>query len=316
MGSLTIILVSILANAGGIGGGALLTPIYIWLFNFSVEDAIPLSKMTIFTGAIVNYFLLHNARLDGAPNRPLINYRMAGLLIPMLLAGTVVGVFGAKVFPPVLILSFLLIFLMISIVKMFGKGVKMWKKETEQLKRENENEADLDETESLLDEKSPISQLQNEAMVRADFKEFEKENRYQYTKSGSIFQSNPELTQNPKKSKFNGNGNRLFNSTDNDKNPQKTGSAQTLENIPNQNSQPEYVLDSDSKGNCKGQNSESQSHGVNPFWVSNSNPRSRKLGFKNSGVSKMKKSIFNLLLYGPGFTDYLTRFSNNLQFVN
>ena len=169
----------------------------------------------------------------------------------------------------------------------------MWKKETEELKRENEEKADLDETESLLDEKNPISQLKNEAIVRADFKEFEKENHFEYSKSGSIFQSNPELSQNPKKSKFNGLGNRLFSSTDNDKNPLKTGSEQTLENIPNQNSQQECVVESTSKGHCKGQNSESQSHGVNPFWVSNSNQKSRKLNFKNSGVSKMKKSILD-----------------------
>ena len=68
-----IVFVSSLANAGGIGGGALLTPIYIWLYNFSFEDAIPLSKMTIFTGAVINYLILKNTRLESDPNKPLIN---------------------------------------------------------------------------------------------------------------------------------------------------------------------------------------------------------------------------------------------------
>jgi hypothetical protein len=122
--------VSILANAGGIGGGALLTPIYIWLFDFSVEDAIPLSKMTIFMGAIVNYLILKNARLEDDPNQPLINYSLAGIIVPMLLAGTSVGVFGAKFFPPILILSFLSGFLVLSTFKMFVKALKMWNKET------------------------------------------------------------------------------------------------------------------------------------------------------------------------------------------
>lgn len=127
---MTVIFVSILANAGGIGGGALLTPIYIWLFDFTVEDAIPLSKMTIFMGAIVNYLILKNARLEDDPNRPLINYSLAGIIVPMLLAGTSVGVFGAKIFPPILILCFLSGFLVLSTFKMFAKAFKMWKQET------------------------------------------------------------------------------------------------------------------------------------------------------------------------------------------
>lgn len=124
-----MIFVSILANAGGIGGGALLTPIYIWLFDFAVEDAIPLSKMTIFMGAIVNYLILKNARLENS-NLPLINYTLAGIIVPMLLAGTSIGVFGAKLFPPILILLFLSGFLVLSTFKMFQKALVMWRKET------------------------------------------------------------------------------------------------------------------------------------------------------------------------------------------
>lgn len=124
-----MIFVSILANAGGIGGGALLTPIYIWLFDFAVEDAIPLSKMTIFMGAIVNYLILKNARLEGS-NLPLINYTLAGIIVPMLLAGTSIGVFGAKFFPPILILGFLSGFLVLSTFKMFQKALSMWRQET------------------------------------------------------------------------------------------------------------------------------------------------------------------------------------------
>lgn len=123
-----------MANAGGIGGGALLTPIYIWLYDFSFEDAIPLSKMTIFTGAIVNYIILKNVRMENNKNQPLINYNLSGLVVPMLLGGTTVGVMFAKTVPPIIILSLLLMFLMVSIVSMVKKGVSIWKKETENLK--------------------------------------------------------------------------------------------------------------------------------------------------------------------------------------
>ena len=109
-----------------------MTPIYIWLFDFAVEDAIPLSKMTIFMGAIVNYLILKNVRLDDDPNSPLINYSLAGVIVPMLLAGTSIGVFGAKLFPPILILTFLSGFLILSTFKMTQKAIKLWKKETEE----------------------------------------------------------------------------------------------------------------------------------------------------------------------------------------
>jgi hypothetical protein len=154
-------MVSILANAGGIGGGALLTPIYIWLFDFAVEDAIPLSKMTIFMGAIVNYLILKNARLDDDSNLPLINYSLAGVIVPMLLAGTSIGVFGAKFFPPILILGFLSGFLVLSTFKMFQKALKMWRKETMENNRDPLHHSYSQNKNAFYDNKNVFSQTPN-----------------------------------------------------------------------------------------------------------------------------------------------------------
>jgi uncharacterized membrane protein YfcA len=49
-----IILVSSIANAGGLGGGAVIIPVYIFFFNYVAAEAIPMSKATILAGAIVN----------------------------------------------------------------------------------------------------------------------------------------------------------------------------------------------------------------------------------------------------------------------
>ena len=190
MGTLTIILVSSLANAGGIGGGALLTPVYIWLFDFSVEDAIPLSKMTIFTGAIVNYIVLKNQRLDGDNNKPLINYSMAGVIVPMLLAGTAIGVFGAKVFPPILILLFLSGFLILSTCNMFSKAVQAWKKETRDKNQDANQEKilyDVDE------EKVPFqkNQSQNSRIIDQEQKiNFLDEDKFSTLKKGERSEEN------------------------------------------------------------------------------------------------------------------------------
>ena len=57
-----IIIVSILANASGIGGGAIFIPIYTLMFDFTIGGAIPLSKATILAGAITNIILSYDDR--------------------------------------------------------------------------------------------------------------------------------------------------------------------------------------------------------------------------------------------------------------
>lgn len=292
-GSFTVILVSILANAGGIGGGALLTPIYIWLFNFAVEDAIPLSKMTIFTGAIVNYFLLKNARLEKNPNSPLINYQMAGIVIPMLLAGTVVGVFGAKVFPPVLILSFLLCFLLVSICSMFKKAVKMWKKETELLNHKNKS----------INQEEPKSKDYNRAS-------FEKQNFLKESceeKESLLASERDNIKENGIHNILNENKSFLVQNKENEILKIKESALKTEKSLANQSINSELSkskiqdsnnLNEDSriliseKENSKVLSQSSRS-GINPYWTSKSDKKSglRKIQSNPmSGISKFKKS--------------------------
>ena len=46
----------ILASGGGIGGGGMLVPIYILVMGFLPKHAIPLSNVTVFGGAVANYW--------------------------------------------------------------------------------------------------------------------------------------------------------------------------------------------------------------------------------------------------------------------
>ena len=50
IGGFFIVIGSALSNAGGIGGGGLLIPILLILLNFKTHEAIPISKLMIFTG--------------------------------------------------------------------------------------------------------------------------------------------------------------------------------------------------------------------------------------------------------------------------
>lgn len=80
------------ANAGGLGAGAVIIPIYMFIYGFAPTDSIPLSKITIFAGAITNVLFIWNSRLPNNPNAFLIGYEMSSAMIPLLLCGTMIGV--------------------------------------------------------------------------------------------------------------------------------------------------------------------------------------------------------------------------------
>lgn len=79
--------VTIIAAPVGIGGGAILVPIFMYFGSFSAHGAIPLSKATILGGAVTNTFL-NLLRRHPFSNRPLVDWVSLSLVIPNLLAGT------------------------------------------------------------------------------------------------------------------------------------------------------------------------------------------------------------------------------------
>lgn len=147
-GVLLIIIVSALANAGGIGGGAIIIPIYTFIFNFTVGDSIPLSKATILSGALVNLILSYNNRLIGDKNKLAINYKLAGFIVPLILGGTMLGILFTKFLPSVLIFSVLIIYLFSSVYKIFRKARELDAKE-EMLKKEINKKKQLEELENF-----------------------------------------------------------------------------------------------------------------------------------------------------------------------
>jgi len=119
IGLIFIIVGSALSNAGGIGGGGLLIPILILILKFETHEAIPISKLMIFTGALTAFIMgLNNKH----PYRDAIalDYNIAGVLIPMILFGTIVGVTLNKVMPFSVILICLSFVLVINTYKTFN----------------------------------------------------------------------------------------------------------------------------------------------------------------------------------------------------
>jgi len=150
VGLFTIIVISTLANAGGLGAGAVIIPVYIFIYDFAPTDSIPLSKITIFAGAIASVMLSACQKRADDKNKLLISYEMAATIVPLLLIGTMIGVLLSKILPPVAITGCLCLYLIYSTYKMFTKAKETTKKENEKRKAvaalESSPQAPLDET--------------------------------------------------------------------------------------------------------------------------------------------------------------------------
>ena len=122
LGLLAIVLISMVANLGGIGGGEVIVSVYIYFFEYSIREAIPLSKVTILAGSLVNFLVNYDRRHDLNKNSFLIDYKLVSLVIPSMLAGTTIGVAFTKSFPSAIILMLVVALVINFTIKMTIKA--------------------------------------------------------------------------------------------------------------------------------------------------------------------------------------------------
>lgn len=96
-------LVCAVAVLAGVGGGAILVPLFTVILGIPMADAVGLSQATICGQSILNVFLqLRRHHPDHSPpraTRPNINYEYCNLLLPLALCGTLIGSIASKVSP-------------------------------------------------------------------------------------------------------------------------------------------------------------------------------------------------------------------------
>lgn len=117
----------------GLGGGPLMTPIFILIWFFSAHDAIPLSQTVIFSASLTTiYFRIQerNSKVD----RPLIDWDLLILLQPPIICGALFGVLINFTFPEWLILILLEMLLIFITYKTAIKTIQNRKKENEAMK--------------------------------------------------------------------------------------------------------------------------------------------------------------------------------------
>ena len=81
----------VIMTAGGAGGGSVFVPILIGVGCLETHQAIPLSKFVIFAGSVCSYILL-TVHTWQTHHTSIIDFGLVRAIVPMSLAGTLIGV--------------------------------------------------------------------------------------------------------------------------------------------------------------------------------------------------------------------------------
>ncbi|KAF0714788.1 Aste57867_3694 [Aphanomyces stellatus] len=155
-----------LGSAAGTGGGGLLVPMFILAFGLGPKHAIPMSKATIFGGAIATFVMNFRKKHPYQPRRPLIDYTLSAMMEPPTLIGTIFGVMANATFPSWLILLLLLSLLSFMAVRTLQKVQKI---DAQEAKTNNAEAIQLLPKTKL----SPRDEAKDARIRRDDFDDFE-----------------------------------------------------------------------------------------------------------------------------------------------
>ena len=142
IGTFLVIIGLIISASGGIGGGGILVPLLILVFQFRSKDAIPLSNFTIFGGSISN-LILNIPKRHPDVDRPLVDWNLITIMQPSTLAGAIIGTYFGKLFPDWILSLSLVVILAYTSMRTLEKGFKLYEKET---KSRNEGSKALTDT--------------------------------------------------------------------------------------------------------------------------------------------------------------------------
>lgn len=149
IGVLLIVVIAGLTNAGGIGGGAVIVPVYLFTMEYSIGDSVPLAKATIFGGAIVTLFANFSKRHPTNSFLPLNDYKIASFIVPLMLSGSLIGVMLTKILPSAFILFCMVTYLLTSSYQIYFKATAYSRKEIEAMKKKKQTPVEIPQTQQL-----------------------------------------------------------------------------------------------------------------------------------------------------------------------
>jgi len=136
IGIFVLMFMTFLANAGGLGGGGILTPFMMIFLKLSIFECVPLANVfgliAAATRFIVNFSQKHPNPKKAAKGKLSIEYEIISLTMPILYLGTLFGVqLGTFLSEPVLAVSLAAVLLFVAVNTM-RKARDLYRKENEQ----------------------------------------------------------------------------------------------------------------------------------------------------------------------------------------
>ena len=114
-GTIILTILMALAVMSGIGGGGIIVPLLMVFYKLETKKAIAVSGFTILTGSIARFAMTYKQR-HPKKDATCIEYSVTNVMLPVVLIGSVAGVFFNIIFPSIIIqicLTCLLLFLSI-----------------------------------------------------------------------------------------------------------------------------------------------------------------------------------------------------------
>lgn len=113
-----------LSQAGGIGGGPIISPVMMALLQLGSRRAVWNTYVMLFGGSLGSYLKLGRERVKSSGS-PLINFKLVLITLPLLLAGAVFGVAVGRSLPKLVIAILLFLVLIQVIIKTYKTYQKL-----------------------------------------------------------------------------------------------------------------------------------------------------------------------------------------------
>ena len=123
-----------MAAGGGIGGGGVVVPSYILIMGFTPREAIPLTAVTVFGGALAG-LVMNGRRRHPLADRPLIDWNLVLVMEPLVLVGTMVGALLHRVLSEKVLVVLLVALLSVTARLTLRKANRMYAAETSYIEK-------------------------------------------------------------------------------------------------------------------------------------------------------------------------------------
>ena len=136
VGTVVLTILMALAVMSGIGGGGIIVPLLMVFYKLQTKKAIAVSGLTILIGSISRFVLTVNAR-HPSKDATCIEYSVTNVMLPVVLIGSVAGVFFNIIFPSVIIQASLTLLLLFLSIQSIFKARDIYRKENTEMEKAN-----------------------------------------------------------------------------------------------------------------------------------------------------------------------------------